>query len=255
MQKNTLPPFPPDEKGLLLSAGYSPAKRCLDVVFSAVLLFLSVPIIYLCAALVRMVDFGPIFCSQVRLGRFGRPFHIWKLRTASADAEPVVTKRRIIGGDPRVSTIGRFLRFTHLDELPQLWNVLKGYMSFVGPRPERPEFIPILETTIPDYRQRLAVRPGMTGLARVSLPPGTGIPSVRKKFRYDCYYIRSMGPLLDVRVLLASALITIGLPREIVRSLALLPDPSQVRELPSEPIDAAPVYSETLIESRVEPAA
>jgi lipopolysaccharide/colanic/teichoic acid biosynthesis glycosyltransferase len=255
MQEGTLPPYPPDQASLLPGAGYLSVKRGTDVILSAALLIVSAPIILMCAGLIRVATFGPAFYSQARLGRFGRPFLIWKLHTTSDDGDNGVTTRRAIRDDPRVSSIGRILRFTHLDELPQLWNVLKGDISLVGPRPERPEFIPILETAIPNYRQRLAVRPGMTGLAQVCLPRDTGIPSVRKKLRYDRYYIRAIGPLLDLRLLIASALVSLGLPREIVRQLALLPHPSQVQDLPPGSVAAAPAYLETAIESRVEPVA
>ncbi len=255
MQESTLPPYPPNQVSPLAGARYLSIKRSSDVILSTVFLILSAPIILMCAGLIRLTTFGPAFYSQARLGRFGRPFTIWKLRTTSDEGDRAFTTRRAIGADPRVSSLGRFLRFAYLDELPQLWNVLKGDISLVGPRPDRPEFIPILETAIPNYRERLAVRPGMTGLAQVSLPAGTGIPSVRKKFRYDQYYIRSIGPLLDLQLLYASVLLSIGLPREIVRQLAVLPHPAQVQERPPESVEAGPEYRETTIESRVEPVA
>jgi lipopolysaccharide/colanic/teichoic acid biosynthesis glycosyltransferase len=242
MQEGTLPPYPPDEVGLIPGAGYLPIKRGCDLIVSAVLLIVSAPLILMCAGLIRVTSFGPAFYFHTRLGRFGRPILIWKLRTVSFDGDTGFTTRRAIGNDPRVSSIGWFLRFTHLDDLPQLWSVLKGDISLVGPRPERPEFMPMLESVIPNYRQRLAVRPGMTGLAQLSLPPETGIPSVRRKFHYDRYYIHAIGPLLDFRLLIASVLVALGLPREIVRQLALLPNPSQVQQLPPESVEAAPAH-------------
>jgi lipopolysaccharide/colanic/teichoic acid biosynthesis glycosyltransferase len=113
-------------------------------------------------------------------------------------------------GDPRITRIGRFLRKTHLDELPQLWNVLCGHMSLVGPRPERPEFVPSLEQAIPRYRERLLVRPGLTGLAQVQLPPDTDLDSVRRKLAYDLFYIRHASLSLDVRLIIVTAFYLLG---------------------------------------------
>src|SRR5262249_18717343 len=126
--------------------------------------------------------------------------------------------------DPRVTPVGRALRFSHLDELPQLVNVLRGEMSLVGPRPERPEFLPELERNLPDYRRRLAVRPGITGLAQVLLPPDTDMDSVRRRLAYDLYYVerRSLG--LDLALLLGTCLVVVGVPRAVTRSLLRLPD-------------------------------
>ena len=106
----------------------------------------------------------------MRLGKNGRPFRLHKIRTMRHDCEKATGPRWAVPGDPRITPLGRFLRQTHLDELPQLWNVLRGEMSLVGPRPERPEFVPDLEQAIPHYRDRLLVRPGVTGLAQVQLP-------------------------------------------------------------------------------------
>src|SRR5205823_316253 len=110
-----------------------------------------------------------------------------------------------IPGDPRVTLIGQVLRRTHLDELPQLLNVLRGDMSLIGPRPERPEFLPELEAAFPRYRDRLAVRPGVTGLAQVQLPADSDLDSVREKLRHDLYYIQHLGPWLDLRILICTA--------------------------------------------------
>src|SRR5205085_11588970 len=107
---------------------------------------------------------------------------------------------------------GRCLRRTHLDELPQLWNVLRGDMSLVGPRPERPEFVPDLERALPHYRDRLLVKPGVTGLAQVQLPADTDLESVRRKLAYDLYYIRTFGLWLDLRLILSTALRLLGFP-------------------------------------------
>ena len=121
-------------------------------------------------------------------------------------------------GDPRVTHIGRFLRWSHVDELPQLINILKGEMSLVGPRPERPEFIDQLERALPDYRRRLFVRPGLTGLAQVQQPPDTDLVSVRRKLNYDLYYVDRMNPWLDFRLIVGTALKCLGCSVRVDRS-------------------------------------
>jgi lipopolysaccharide/colanic/teichoic acid biosynthesis glycosyltransferase len=127
-----------------------------------------------------------------------------------------------------VTVVGRILRKLHIDELPQLWNVLKGDMSLIGPRPERPEFLRELETAFPSYRLRLLVRPGLTGLAQVLLPPDTDLNSVRSKLPYDLYYVRHSSPWLDVRVYLATALHIISAPVPLRRALLMLPRGEQL---------------------------
>jgi lipopolysaccharide/colanic/teichoic acid biosynthesis glycosyltransferase len=125
--------------------------------------------------------------------------------------------------DPRVTPLGRILRRTHIDELPQVWNVLCGDMALIGPRPERPEFIPKLECAIPHYRHRLLVRPGASGLAQVQLPPDVDLASVRRKLAYDLYYIRHMNPWMDVRLTLCTAVHMLGVPFHLLRRLFSLP--------------------------------
>src|SRR5262249_6782677 len=159
---------------------------------------LVAPVILLCAVLVRLTSRGPAFYSQVRLGRGGRPYRIYKIRTMYHQCELKSGARWSQAGDPRVTPVGRFLGSTHLDELPQLWNVLKGDMALVGPRPERPEFIPALARAIPLYELRLLVRPGVTGLAQIQLPPDTDVQSVRAKVAHDLYYVRHMSLWVDL---------------------------------------------------------
>ena len=124
-------------------------------------------------------------------------------------------------GDPRITPVGRVLRSTYLDELPQLINVLMGEMSLVGPRPERPEFLPRLERAFPDYRRRLAVRPGVTGLAQVQQPPDTGLESVRRKLNYDLCYVERMSLWLDLRLILGTVFKLLGVPFDLIRRIAL----------------------------------
>jgi lipopolysaccharide/colanic/teichoic acid biosynthesis glycosyltransferase len=183
----------------------------------------AAPVIGLGALLVKLTSRGPAFYTQIRLGRHGRSYTIYKLRSmrhnCEKDSGPCWSKK----GDTRVTPVGRFLRRTHIDELPQLWNVLRGDMSLVGPRPERPEFVPHLEEAMPFYRSRLLVRPGVTGLAQVQLPPDTDLASVRRKLAYDLYYVRYRNPWLDFRLLLATALHLVGIPHALLGKLLCLP--------------------------------
>lgn len=213
---------------------YVSCKRGVDLVVATLLLIIASPAIFLAALLVKLTSRGPAFYSQVRLGRNGRPYLILKIRTMTHDCEKHSGARWATHNDPRITTVGRFLRKFHLDELPQLWNVIRGDMSLVGPRPERPEFVPGLARAIPRYGDRLLVRPGVTGLAQIQLPADSDLNSVRRKLRYDLYYVRGQSLLLDVRVLLATAVYVLRLPfgfsqkvlrvpgREMVEGSALL---------------------------------
>src|SRR5262249_14297707 len=153
------------------------------------------------------------------------PFRIYKLRTMTHNCEKISGARWSTPGDTRITWLGRFLRRTHLDELPQLWNVLKGDMSLVGPRPERPEFLPELERAVPRYRERLHVKPGVTGLAQVQLPADVDVASVRRKVAYDLHYIRRLGFWLDLRLIACTALRVLGFPYHRGARLFRLPSP------------------------------
>jgi lipopolysaccharide/colanic/teichoic acid biosynthesis glycosyltransferase len=224
---------------------YLTIKRWGDAILSLALLAFAVPVIAICALLIKSTSRGSIFYTQTRVGRFGRPFRIWKLRTMTHNCELTSGARWAMRKDPRTTRVGRVLRLTHLDELPQLWNVLKGDMSLVGPRPERPEFIPVLEQAIPNYRERLLVRPGVTGAAQLNLPPDTGIDSVRNKLNYDLFYIRNMGFWLDLRMIIATPLQAIGVPCRLVALLLLLPRPEEIE--PRKPSDTLPLSSKPLV--------
>jgi lipopolysaccharide/colanic/teichoic acid biosynthesis glycosyltransferase len=191
---------------------YVTAKAVLDSVIVLVLMVPVLPIVLLAALAVKLTSRGPVLYCQLRLGRHGQPFFIYKLRTMYHDCERSTGALWSRPGDPRVTPVGHFLRITHLDELPQLWNILRGQMSLVGPRPERPEFVTPLERAIPSYRARLLVRPGITGLAQVQLPPDTDLPAVRRKVEYDLHYIRHLSCWLDVCILACTALHLTGLP-------------------------------------------
>ena len=203
--------------------GYDSVKVVADAVLALLLLVLAAPVILLAAVAVKLTSRGPAFYFQRRLGRHGRPYRIFKIRTMVQNCESRTGPCWATARDPRVTAVGWFLRRTHLDELPQLWNVLRGEMSLVGPRPERPEFLPVLEEKIPYYRQRLGVRPGMTGLAQVQLPPDSDLDSVRRKLMYDLYYVRERGLWLDLQVLLTTACYLLGVPFAVPRRLLRVP--------------------------------
>jgi lipopolysaccharide/colanic/teichoic acid biosynthesis glycosyltransferase len=187
-------------------------KSFVDRSLALMLLVPSLPVIALLILLVRATSRGPGIYSQKRVGKGGRVFYMHKLRSMRIDAEagtgPVWAS---LGRDPRVTSIGHWLRLLHLDELPQLFNVVRGEMSLVGPRPERPEFVHVLESQIPGYLDRLQVHPGITGLAQINLPPDTDLNSVRRKLVLDCEYIRTATVSLDLRILASTFLRMFGL--------------------------------------------
>jgi len=178
---------------------------------AAVLLVPALPVMLVCMLVVRLTSPGPAIYRQVRVWRHGRHFTMYKLRTMRADAEKhgAVWART---HDDRVTPFGRFLRKSHLDELPQLFNVLKGEMALVGPRPERPEFVTRLVPQIPGYLDRLSVLPGVTGLAQVNLPPDTDLDSVRRKLVLDLEFIRTNSLSLELRLMLCTGLRIFKLP-------------------------------------------
>lgn len=199
---------------------YDPCKRVLECLVAMALLAFTGPVILLAALLVRLTSRGPAFYSQTRVGRFGRPYTLYKIRTMIHDCEKATGARWATRDDPRIAPLGRFLRRSHLDELPQLWNVICGDMSLVGPRPERPEFVEHLEKAVPRYAERLLVRPGLTGLAQLRLPADSDLTSVRRKLAHDLYYIHNASPGLDLRVLLSTACYLVGLPVNLPTDLS-----------------------------------
>lgn len=184
---------------------YVIAKAVVEWLAALALAIVLGPVIAVLALLVKATSAGPAFYTQVRLGLHGRPYRIYKLRSMSHNCEAKTGAVWSSGrGDSRVTALGRILRDTHLDELPQLWNVLRGEMCLVGPRPERPEIVAKLECVLPDYRHRTLIRPGVTGLAQVQLPPDTDLESVRRKLAYDLHYVREVSLVLDMRILFAT---------------------------------------------------
>jgi len=175
-------------------------KRFLDVVVSAVGLVVLTPLFVLIAALIRLDSPGPILFRQLRVGLRGRLFLIWKFRSMHHDAEKS-GPRWAQANDPRISRVGRWLRKTRFDELPQLVNVLRGEMSLVGPRPERPVFVQDLRSAIPFYDIRHTVRPGITGWAQVKFRYGASQEDAHRKLQYDLYYVKNISFLLDLKIL------------------------------------------------------
>jgi lipopolysaccharide/colanic/teichoic acid biosynthesis glycosyltransferase len=184
-------------------------KRMIDVFFALVGLVFASPIIFVAGLLIKLTSRGPIIYRQERVGRFGQVFKIYKLRTMHVDAEKETGAVWAKINDSRITAVGRVLRKTHLDEIPQLLNVLKGEMSIVGPRPERPELVRDLKALICDYEKRLLVKPGITGLAQVWHKYDETIEDVKKKIKYDLLYIKKMCLLVDLRILANTVIVVL----------------------------------------------
>jgi lipopolysaccharide/colanic/teichoic acid biosynthesis glycosyltransferase len=224
-------------------------KNVLERCLALVMLIPGLPLIGLLVLAIKATSRGPGVYSQQRVGRGGRVFTMYKLRSMRIDAEsstgPVWSQP---GKDTRVTPLGYWLRKLHLDELPQLLNVVRGEMSLIGPRPERPEFVTTLAAQIPGYLERLQVLPGITGLAQINLPPDTDLDDVRRKLVLDQQYIAAAGPLLDVRILACtllrlcgikgeSTMRLMGLRREVVLASELSPD-ARLSAPPVSPVEA-----------------
>lgn len=203
-------------------------KRVCDICLALLLAIPALPLIAIAAIAIKLTSRGPIFYLQTRVGLNGRLFTIFKLRTMIDNCEAMSGPKWAVPGDPRITPVGWILRATHIDELPQLLNVLVGDMSLVGPRPERPEFLPELERAIPAYRKRLNIRPGVTGLAQVQLAPDTNVDSVRRKLIHDLYYIRYLSPWLDMRLIICTCFYAIGIPFWVLSALLRIPSSSTI---------------------------
>jgi sugar transferase (PEP-CTERM system associated) len=197
---------------LIFSDGFSAgrrlssiAKRLFDVCVSLLILAATAPLIGLAALAVKLESRGPAFYRQRRVGLYGQLFDMVKIRSMRVDAE--------VGGkavwaqrdDPRVTSIGKLIRKLRIDELPQAWSVLRGQMSFVGPRPERPQFVADLEARLPYYSERHVVKPGITGWAQINYPYGASVDDAREKLEFDLYYAKNYTPFLDLLILLQTA--------------------------------------------------
>lgn len=188
------------------------AKRTFDVVTSAILLVVAAPVMLLTALAIKVDSRGPLFYRQERVGLGGRAFQCVKFRSMCIDAESDGVARWATKNDSRVTRVGAFLRKTRIDELPQLFSVLKGEMSIVGPRPERPEFVAKLKSQIPFYDLRHGVKPGVTGWAQVRYTYGASVEDARKKHQFDLYYLKNNTLLLDLQILVET--VTVVLFRE-----------------------------------------
>jgi len=193
---------------LIFSDGFSSGrmlssmtKRAFDIVASLLLLALTLPVILITAILIKLESKGPAFYRQRRVGLYNETFSIPKLRSMRQDAEVAGKAVWAAEDDPRITRIGRFIRKVRIDELPQCWSVLKGEMSFVGPRPERPQFVDSLEQQLPYYAERHMVKPGITGWAQINYPYGASIEDARHKLEYDLYYAKNYTPFLDLLIL------------------------------------------------------
>jgi sugar transferase (PEP-CTERM system associated) len=194
---------------LIFSDGFSSgrrlssfAKRIFDILASLALLVIAAPLILIGAIIVKLESKGPAFFRQTRVGLYGEAFELIKLRSMRQDAEVNGEAVWAQKNDPRITRVGHFIRMTRIDELPQVWSVLKGDMSFVGPRPERPEFVTDLETKLNYYAERHMVKPGITGWAQINYPYGASLEDARHKLEYDLYYAKNYTPFLDVLILL-----------------------------------------------------
>jgi exopolysaccharide biosynthesis polyprenyl glycosylphosphotransferase len=196
---------------LIFSDGFSAGrrlssigKRTFDIVASLLLLIVGLPLIGIFAVLVKLETGGPAFFRQKRVGLYGQTFTLIKLRSMRFDAE-ANGAQWAEKGDPRVTRVGRVIRTVRIDELPQAWSVLKGEMSFVGPRPEVPAFVSELEKALPYYAERHVVKPGITGWAQINYPYGANTEDARHKLEYDLYYAKNYTPFLDLLILLQTA--------------------------------------------------
>ena len=179
---------------------FSLSKRAVDICVSLVGLLLTLPIFPLIAIAIKLDSPGPVLFRQQRVGNKEKLFMLYKFRTMRQDAEEETGAVWAGKNDPRVTAFGRFLRNSRIDEIPQLINVLKGEMSFVGPRPERPEFVEKLKQVIPYYSKRHFIKPGLTGWAQVKYPYGASVEDAVEKLRYDLYYLKNLGPFLDTLI-------------------------------------------------------
>jgi lipopolysaccharide/colanic/teichoic acid biosynthesis glycosyltransferase len=208
------------------SAKYFRWTGWLNRLGAAILLAPALPMILFLIFLVRLTSYGPGIYRQTRVGRGGRTFTLYKIRTMMHDAEALTGPVWTAPNDPRITKVGKLLRAIHLDELPQLLNVLRGHMALIGPRPERPEFTQYLSKEVAGYMSRYVVPPGITGLAQINLPPDTDVDSVRRKLILDLEYIHTADARMDLKILLCTAVRLFGFSgMAVARKLGLLRNP------------------------------
>lgn len=180
---------------------YDELKRGIEILGALILLFTLLPFMILIALVIKLTSRGPVFYKQKRVGKNNEEFVLYKFRTMKTDAEKNGAQWAQIN-DERVTLVGRFLRYSHLDELPQLWNIIKGNLSFVGPRPERPEFVILLQKEIPHYDIRHLILPGITGWAQINYRYGSSIEDAKEKLQYDIYYLINRSLILDCAIII-----------------------------------------------------
>jgi len=198
--ENTTPSWFIFSNGFRMNASKRVRKRIFDMVFSFLCLLMAMPLLPLVALMIKLDSGGPVFFRQVRVGELEKTFVLYKFRTMRQDAENSTGAVWAQKDDPRVTRLGKLLRRTRIDELPQLFNVLKGEMSFIGPRPERPEFVSELKKCIPYYSERHFLRPGVTGWAQIRYPYGASVEDAVEKLRHDLYYIKNVSFYLDLLI-------------------------------------------------------
>jgi lipopolysaccharide/colanic/teichoic acid biosynthesis glycosyltransferase len=203
-------PYLPDSR-IPLAGIRDQVKAVVGYALTAGLMVLAVPLMLASIVLVRLTSRGPAIYTQTRIGRCGRVFTLYKIRTMYHNCERQTGPRWSPPGDPRITPVGRIFRKLHLDELPQLWNVLRGDMNLIGPRPERPEIVAKLRLSVPGYDRRHSVKPGITGFAQIHLPPDTCVRSVKNKVVYDLFYIRHNSLGMELYILFATGLKLLGL--------------------------------------------
>jgi sugar transferase (PEP-CTERM system associated) len=199
-----------DARWLLFSDGFQngmlsrAVKRVFDIAIGLLLIVVTLPLMLVTAALIKLDSRGPVFYRQERTGLHGKTFTLFKFRSMALDAEVAGKPQWAQKRDPRITRVGAFIRASRIDELPQLFNVLRGEMSMIGPRPERPIFVEELAKVIPFYNHRGYVKPGLTGWAQVNYPYGASVEDAREKLAYDLYYVKNCGVLLDMVILLST---------------------------------------------------
>lgn len=191
-------------EGFRRGAAFVFARRVVSLIASCILLLAVLPFLPLIALAIKLDSAGPVFYHQERVGRFGKTFSVFKFRTMRSDAEATTGPTWAGETDPRITRVGRWLRRTRVDEVPQLWNVFRGEMGFVGPRPERPEFVEWLIREIPYFNFRHMIRPGITGWAQVCYQYGASLVEAKEKLKYDLYYTKNMSLGLDLVIILRS---------------------------------------------------
>jgi sugar transferase (PEP-CTERM system associated) len=187
--------------GFRFSTGFLMVRRVLSTTIAALGLLLALPLLPFIVLAIKLDSRGPVLYRQQRVGMAGHPFYCYKFRTMREDAEADTGATWATDDDPRITRVGKFLRTSRLDEIPQLWCVLKGDMAFVGPRPERPEFVAWLSREIPYYGVRHSVRPGITGWAQIRYKYGNTLEDAREKLQYDLFFIKNASLGLDLLII------------------------------------------------------